>query len=208
MCPRSYCERRRNVMKKRLIQLLLTPAVVLFVNSAFAQDATSLDDLGPPIESAVTAFEELNLRSLTIDPIEIQSATTPGILAPAPPLTQLHILAVGSSNCGWEEIVSGATSTSCDHGGAQLRVEVLEIGYGSNRIAWMIGGQLPASANYETRLVCQQFGGGLDYCTPGQTAVGFQHSYNLDGHQGGTFTYQNTSTNSPWNTMSRSINIQ
>ncbi|MGO2372971.1 MAG: DUF4879 domain-containing protein [Pseudoalteromonas prydzensis] len=44
-------------------------------------------------------------------------------------------------------------------------------------------------------------------CTAGQTVVGFLNEYIIDGHQNGLFKYQNTLTNSPWNTMSVQISI-
>lgn len=42
----------------------------------------------------------------------------------------------------------------------------------------------------------------------GQAVVGYRRYWKLDGNQRGTFFYQNTSMNSPWNTMSDSIYIQ
>ncbi|WP_220347761.1 DUF4879 domain-containing protein [Alkalilimnicola ehrlichii] len=140
--------------------------------------------------------------------VELTDEAAPAPRQPAPPLTQMWVYAVGSSNCGWEYPAPGAFSTSCDHGGTQLRAVVLEIGYGSSPFAWMLGGLLPSSANYLTEMLCDQGGGMLGYCSPGQTVVGFLRYYNLDGHQSGNFSYQNTSTNSPWNTMSTNINIR
>jgi hypothetical protein len=125
--------------------------------------------------------------------------------APAPPLTAILVYAVGSSNCGWE--YPSGTTTACDHGGAQLRTAVLEIGYGSNAIAWMAGGILPNSAMYASTPVCITGGYYSWPCTAGQTVVGFLNEYNLDGWQSGIFKYQNTSINSPWNTISTQISI-
>ena len=64
-----------------------------------------------------------------------------------------------------------------------------------------------SSANYQTTPVCVTGGSYTWPCTAGQTVVGFLRYYNLDGNQSGLFKYQNTSTNSPWNTMSVQISI-
>jgi hypothetical protein len=83
----------------------------------------------------------------------------------------------------------------------------MEIGYGNNPVAWMIGGLLPISANYQTTPVCVVGGYYSWPCPAGYTVVGFLRYYNLNGRQAGLFEYQNTSTNSPWNTMYTRINI-
>ncbi|WP_366144632.1 YolA family protein [Idiomarina sp.] len=126
--------------------------------------------------------------------------------APAPPLTDMWVYAVGSSDCGWEE-TAGLSVTTCDHGGTQLRVAILEIGYGSNEIAWMNGGQLTNSDQYSSTPVCVTGGYYSWPCSAGQTVVGYLNEYSVDGYQNGIFKYQNTSTNSPWNTMSVQISI-
>lgn len=123
----------------------------------------------------------------------------------APPLSYVQIRHVGSSNQGWENLSDSQFSTTLDHGGAQLRVVTVEVGYGTSRVARINGVNLPSSANYQTLNFC-----GSNYlvaCSPGQTIVGFTRYWNLDGYQGGTFTYQTTSINSPWNTMSDAMNI-
>jgi hypothetical protein len=162
-------------------------------------------------QTNLTAFTALNSQ---INPIPALSAgnTNEGeesslsTRSPAPPLTELYIYAIGSSNCDWESTLNLST-TKCDHGGSQLRAAVLEIGYGSNSIAWMAGGILPSSAMYGSTPVCV-INGYYDWpCLPGQTVVGFLNEYTLDGHQNGIFKYQNTSTNSPWNTMTKQISI-
>jgi hypothetical protein len=127
-------------------------------------------------------------------------------LAAASPLSAMWVYAVGSSNCGWEN-TAGLTTTTCNHGGAQLRSAVLEIGYGNTRVPKMNGGTLPSSALLASTPVCVTGGYYSWPCTAGQTVVGFLLEYKLDGHQNGLFKYQNTSSNSPWNTMSVQISI-
>lgn len=164
--------------------------------------------VAPQGQEVLIAFPELISSEKAIpakvtDNIEVP----PGAArAPAPPLTQMWVYAVGSTNCGWEYTV-GLSVTTCDHGGAQLRTAVLEIGYGSSRIAWMNGGVLPGSVMYASTPVCITGGYYSWPCTAGQTVVGFLNEYNVDGYQNGIFKYQNTSINSPWNTMSVQISI-
>lgn len=127
---------------------------------------------------------------------------------PAPGLTYLQISYVGSSNIGWEQTPDGLYTTVYDHGGTQLRVVTDELGYGNLMVARMNGSVLPSSAQYSNSTICWN---GVSYVTPcsaGQTVAGWRRYWNLDGYQSGTFSYQNTSINSPFNTMSDWINIR
>lgn len=161
----------------------------------------------PASQGVITALPELSssaapAATVKTDSLKTQSGITP--FAAAPALSSMWIYAVGSSNCGWE-YTAGLSATPCDHGGTQLRTAVLEIGYGSSRIAWMNGGIV--GSPYATTPVCVTGGYYSWPCTAGQTVVGFLVEYNVDGHQNGLFRYQNTSSNSPWNTMSAQISI-
>jgi len=141
---------------------------------------------------------------LALAAVGLMSAATVAA-APAPPLSYVQIRYVGSSNQGWEPIADGTITTTLDHGGAQLRVLTVEVGYGTVRIAKINGVTLPSTANYQTIAFCgSNF---LTPCSPGQTIVGFTRYWNVDGYQGGTFSYQTTSINSPFNTMSDTLNI-
>jgi hypothetical protein len=126
---------------------------------------------------------------------------------PAPALSSLQISNVGSSNVGWESITAAQTTTVYDHGGAQLRVVTDEFGYGNVPVARYNGSVLPTSANYLTQTICWNGSAYVLPCSAGQTVVGFRKYWNLDGKQNGSYSYQNTSTNSPWNTLSDSISI-
>lgn len=127
------------------------------------------------------------------------------VAAPAAPLSYVQVRYVGSSNIGWEAISDSMPSTIQNHGGAQLRVLTVEVGYGISRVAKINGTTLPSSANYQTIAFCgSNF---LTPCSAGQTIVGYSRYWNLDGYQGGSFYYQTTSINSPWNTMSDTLNI-
>jgi hypothetical protein len=192
-------------MKRTFIKQFLSVVAISGVSVAVHADDTLRG------QQVITAAPELTSQGAPI-PAETMSdsqTTTDGVVrAPAPPLTAMWVYAVASSTCnGWEYTV-GLTATTCDHGGAQLRTAVLEIGYGSNSIAWMNGGIQPNSAMYKNTPVCITGGSYTWPCTAGQTIVGFLREYNLDGHQGGVFKYQNTSINSPWNTLGVQISIR
>lgn len=123
----------------------------------------------------------------------------------------MFVYAVSSPNCGagWEHITSkGQFSTVCDHGGSFLRVAVMTIGYGNNRLAWMNGNLLNNSIkNYMNEAICTSYGV-YDRCRAGETISGWLRYYNLDGYENGKFEFQDTSINRPWNTMRTSIFIQ
>lgn len=133
-------------------------------------------------------------------------------LAPAPGLSRIAILAVGSdqSNCGggWEYMTTiGQFSTVCNHGGSLMRVAVQEIGYGGTPTMYMAGSFIPSSKIYATQTICVVGGSYVWPCPAGYTVVGFIRYVNLDGYQSGRLTYQNYSLNvGP--TISTAINIQ
>ena len=58
----------------------------------------------------------------------------PAFAQSAPPLSYVQIRYVGSSNQGWEPIADATSTTGLDHGGAQLRVLTVEVGYGTSRV--------------------------------------------------------------------------
>ncbi|WNJ95950.1 YolA family protein [Vibrio ruber] len=190
-------------MKINFIKYLVSTAIVAAIG------ATAHAEEVPRSQQAISSLPALTSQ---INPILAEVADNSLVesgaveLAPAPPLSAMWVYAVGSSDCGWES-TAGLMTTTCNHGGAALRAAVLEIGYGSSSIAWMSGSVLPNSAQYASTPVCVTGNYYTWPCTAGQTVVGWLVEYNLDGRQNGTFKYKNTSTNSPWNTMSVQINI-
>ena len=143
-------------------------------------------------------------------PSAVNQHQTKGIVrkARAQGLQYLQVAAVLSASGGWESIGAYQMATSRDHGGGSLRVVTEEVGYGTVLVARMNGILLPASANYQNESICFNGRAATTRCSPGQTVVGYRRYWKLDGNQRGTFSYQNTSMNSPWNTMSDSIYIQ
>ena len=128
--------------------------------------------------------------------------------APAPSITSVSIHAVGSTNCGWEDIGLNQYTTYCDHGGAELKAVALVVGYGGNRLAWMNGNLLSSSKNDFNEPICINNGQPNIGCAQGGVAVAYLRYYNLDGYENGKFEFQDTSMNAPWNTMSTYIFIQ
>jgi hypothetical protein len=130
--------------------------------------------------------------------------------APAPPISQVAVLAVGSSQAGgWEYMAApGQLTTMLDHGGSELRVVVRQIGYGGIPIGSLWGSVLPVGTQYMSERLCVDGGGYTQDCQPGQTIVGWLYYFNLDGVQEGEFGFQNTSLNAPFNTAWTSIRIR
>ncbi|MBI3286285.1 MAG: DUF4879 domain-containing protein [Burkholderiales bacterium] len=129
----------------------------------------------------------------------------------APALTFLQVDYVYSQKWGSYEPVSGhQTSTVNDHGGSWLWIITDELGYGDNPVATWNGGQVSLAKNFVTQSICVNWARtGYDIpCQAGQTVVGFRKYWDFTGNESGVFTYQNQSTNSPWNTMFDSMSIK
>ncbi|NHB92102.1 YolA family protein [Photorhabdus cinerea] len=193
-------------MKKNKFAILLSLASLFGVN-AYAQTQTEQLKEVPAAQNALTAQSPLLPNPENPIRVEEKELNTKSELAyiPAPPLTNMWVYAVGSTNCGWE-YTSNLPVTNCNHGGQQLRAAVLEIGYGYNSFAWMNSGMLPYSL-YSSTPVCITNGYYTWPCAGGQIVAGFLKEYILDGYQNGIFRYQNTSANWPQNTMSVQISI-
>lgn len=116
--------------------------------------------------------------------------------APAPALTYLQIVAVASANSpSWEYVGRDQLLTNVDHGGAWLYIATQERGYGFTPVA-----------KYNGVTVAQD---SSDPIVENGLVVGYtRYWYITQNTANGQFTYQNTSTNSPWNTMSDWINIK
>ncbi|MBK5416239.1 DUF4879 domain-containing protein [Pseudomonas sp. TH31] len=133
-------------------------------------------------------------------------ASAPAVLAAsAPPLTSVQVLKVQSAACGIENISDGQEQTKCDHGGANIKVYVLEMGYGRVPHAGIDG----FSVDGMQAKVCAYGNGNLTECSGAATKiVGTLYIYDLGGKQEGTFTFSNTSINAPGNTLSTALYIK
>lgn len=132
----------------------------------------------------------LTLELLWVVPIQPVSA------APAPPLTYLQVKLVRSqTKQSWEPINDFQLLTITDHGGGWLEVVTTEKGYGKNLIARY-------NQQKMTLISSTPF-------PPSGTIEGWHRLWRINTTiTNGTFTYQATSINSPWNTMSDRLSIK
>ncbi|WP_077046010.1 DUF4879 domain-containing protein [Pseudomonas sp. KK4] len=125
--------------------------------------------------------------------------------ASAPPLTQVKVLKVESPGCGFESIDEGQAQTRCNHSGPNIRIYVLEVGYGRSQPHVGLDG---FDINGTRTPVCAFDNGNLTDCTVGRKTVGYLYVFDMAGKQEGTFTFSNTSINAPGNTMSTQLYIK
>lgn len=125
--------------------------------------------------------------------------------ASAPPLTEVKVLKVQSPSCGFEDITPGQTKTKCDHQGPNIKIYVLEVGYGRRPQAGLDGADIDG---VRTR-VCAFDNGNLTDCA-GMVSkvVGWLYIFDMAGKQRGTFTFRNTSINAPGNVLSTQLYIK
>ena len=169
---------------------------------------TYFDALPAEVDNA--HFRSMSIRQGAISQKKMPDRTQPKEQrAAAGSLTYLQISYVGSSNAGWEYVEGYPVATNLDHGGPLLRIVTDELGYGGNPVPLFNGGTWPLTSNYYTQPICvDAYGYYTLSCSAGQSIAGWRKYWSLDGYQNGWFSYQNTSTNSPWNTMSDSMNIR
>lgn len=125
-----------------------------------------------------------------------------GTLGPAPGITYFQVYAVGSSNIGWEYTSAAQTSTVYDHGGALLRVAVLQCGYG------VANGSLSGTSG--TRYLTQNLCGScssLHNCVAGETISAFLYYFSFDGMSGGAFSAYSNSLGIPYGVATDGINV-
>ena len=124
--------------------------------------------------------------------------------AMAPPLSQVKVLKVESPGCGFENIADGQAQTRCDHKGPNIKVYVLEVGYGREAHVALDGFKVDGTRTP----VCAFDTGNLTECSAGKKNVGYLYIFNLSGKQDGIFTFSNTSINAPGNTLSTQLYIK
>jgi hypothetical protein len=162
----------------------------------------------PAVHKTITAEQAEALNSSQITEVvatengERMQARAGGA---APALSVLRMNTVYSTNVGSEGVV-GRTSTVQNHGGVEMLAFVFTLGYGNTPYATMNGAVI-ASNKIDVAAICKTSTAYV-YCVAGQTAVGWMYQVDLSGFQSGLLAFQQTSLNSPWNTMSASIYIQ
>ncbi|TDX51616.1 DUF4879 domain-containing protein [Orenia marismortui] len=118
--------------------------------------------------------------------------------APAAPLDYVRVFLVESSLYGQESISRYQMSTDENHGGSQLFIYTLDVGYGYSELAEMNGSSASVEKVYEELLDLDN-----DGIIDSRAKV-----WDASGYESGRFYYENTSTNSPWNTESTTLYIR
>src|SRR5687767_12852882 len=89
--------------------------------------------------------------------------------ASAPPLSEVKVLKVESPTCGFEDITAGQAQTRCDHSGANIKVYVLEVGYGRQPHVTLDGFEVDGTRSP----VCAFGNGNLNDCSTSTKVVGY-----------------------------------
>lgn len=124
--------------------------------------------------------------------------------ASAPPLSEVKVLKVESPACGFEDIAPGQEQTRCDHNGPNIKVYVLEVGYGRQPNVTLDGFEVDGTRSP----VCAYSNGNLNDCSAKTKIVGYLYIFDLKGKQEGTFNFSNISINAPGNRMSAQLYIK
>ncbi|MCG6575272.1 DUF4879 domain-containing protein [Pseudomonas sp. AF32] len=124
--------------------------------------------------------------------------------ASAAPLSEVKVLKVESPACGFEDIVQGQSQTRCDHSGPNIKVYVLEVGYGREPHVTLDGFEVDGTRSP----VCAYSNGNLNDCSTQTRVVGYLYIFDLKGKQEGTFSFSNVSINAPGNRMSTQLYIK
>lgn len=169
--------------------LILGAALSLAVGCVEESEVTTVDEGADQQTAGDTGVETLNRIPSFVSPGGMKE---PAESVNVPGITYFQTYAVGSSNVGWEYVSASQTSTVADHGGAMLRVAVLQYGYG------VANGSMSGTSGtrYATDNLCGPFSS-LHYCSPGETLTGFIYYFSFDGLQGGSFSAYSTSLGIP-----------
>lgn len=178
---------------KMSMVMILSLMICLFLSFGFASAAESTPEKS-------LSLDLLEIQDLSKDVDESQAKQTDedaAILGSAPPLTDLFIYAARSSNYPqYEYFARNQVSSVQDHGGAELYIVTYEKGYGKNRFARM-NGDLLDMADW------------LWFDDNGDNVNdGVYIWWDASGYPYGNFTYESTSQNSPYNTMSDFMYIE
>ena len=123
--------------------------------------------------------------------------------APALPLSAVEILKVASVTCAVEDVSDGRKQTRCDHNGPDIKVYVLERGYGGQPNVTLDGQEVDGVR----APVCNQ-GEGLVACNGAGTTVGHLYTFDLGNKDGGWFEFSNTSLVPPHNRLGAQLYIK
>ena len=123
--------------------------------------------------------------------------------APAMPLSAVEILKVVSRTCAIEDVSDAREQTRCNHDGPNIKVYVLERGYGGQPNVTLNGQKIDGVR----APVCNR-GSGLDDCQRGGTTTGYLYTFDLGNKNEGWFEFSNTSLVPPHNRLSARLFIK
>lgn len=123
--------------------------------------------------------------------------------APAMPLSAVEILKVVSRTCAVEDVSDAREQTRCNHDGPNIKVYVLERGYGGQPNVTLNGQKIDGVR----APVCNR-GSGLDDCQRGGTTTGYLYTFDLGNKNEGWFEFSNTSLVPPHNRLGARLFIK
>ena len=123
--------------------------------------------------------------------------------APAMPLSAVEILKVVSRTCAVEDVSDAREQTRCNHDGPNIKVYVLERGYGGQPNVTLNGQKVDGVR----APVCNR-GSGLDDCQRGGTTTGYLYTFDLGNKNEGWFEFSNTSLVPPHNRLGARLFIK
>lgn len=127
----------------------------------------------------------------------------------APPLTSVEIRNVFSTQAATNETISPSQfSTVLDHGGAQVRVTVREIGYAQTTRTVRLNGAIVSNTALTITNLCGTASSPTTSCSPGQSIIGFDRTYQIDGSTGGSYSVTARNSKTPFNAITDTLNIQ
>lgn len=126
-------------------------------------------------------------------------------MAAAKGIQYFEVFGVGSSKSGgFEYLYKDQSSTANDHGDNQIRVAVLQYGYGNINQASFDGQNKSPS---ETVRLCGTLGVDVHACRVGETVTGWLYYFDFYGSEGGYFSVSSNSIASPFGYWSDSVSI-
>jgi hypothetical protein len=177
---------------------------LVFSTTVFGATSSEQNNISPLLKQPILMdqrladyIEAIKPYYASLNAAENSNSSVAAPKAPAPPLTYLQVYAaISTLHPTYEYFSENQYTSTYNHGGGEMYIVTVELGYGFNRIARMNNG---------TNLGYLQSQAIVD---SGNIVIGWYYWWTASAYESGQFTYQNTSTNSPWNTMSDWINIQ
>ncbi len=161
--------------------------------------AVSTASAEPDFKARSQEYIRNNMEALRIASEEVshfvQNMASAHPSAAAPPVTSLEFTGITSSMYPyWEDIQPNQTTTVQDHGGTQMYIEIVTIGYGI--------GNAKINSIHLKHITSHTL------VNASNIVYGFIDYYNASGYQGGNATTQSTSQNYPYNIMTDFLYIK